>query len=107
MNDKQKSYALRSKWKSLFESSTGSKWNSSIHRDAAQFKPIAEDIGYDRCVEAMQYYFEVTGSPDLMYFIYNYDKVLDALESRKKAVLESSRLRELTRKRMKEISGEG
>lgn len=107
MTEKQQSYALRSKWKGLFEQATGSKWNSSIHRDAAQLKPVLEDIGYDRCVEAMVYYTGVAGSPDFMYFIYNYDKILDAKKSRDSSIEQSRILREKTRERMKEMLGEG
>lgn len=107
MSEKQESYKIRGVWKQKYESKTGSRWNSSIHRDAAQLKRVVDDIGYERTVAIMDYYFDITRTaPELMYFIYNYDKLGEALDAREKNIKESERLREITRQRMKELGFE-
>lgn len=107
MSKKRLDYALRGIWKKKYEDQLGQTWNSSIHRDASQLNKVIEDIGYDRSKELIEYYFEVQRRPDFMYFIYNYDKIAEAKDARDKGIEQSKRLREATRRRMKELDIEG
>lgn len=103
MSEKQESYKARGVWKKKYEATTYRNWNSSVHRDASQFKRVIDDIGYERMMEIMDYYFEIQSAPNLMYFIYNYDKLGEALDARTAGVEHSRKLREATRQRMKEL----
>lgn len=104
--EKQESYKARAVWKKKYEATAYRTWNSSIHRDSSQLKRVIDDIGYERTIEIMDYYFEIQPSPDFMYFIYNYDKLGEALDTRRKGVEKSHKLREATRRRMEELGFE-
>jgi len=106
MADKKESYALRGIWKKKYEDQTYQQWSSSVHRDAAQLARIIEDIGYERARDILTYYFEIQKRPDFMYFVYNYDKLGEALDTRTRGLEESKKLREATRKRMEELGFE-
>lgn len=104
--EKQESYKARGVWKKAYESKTYRTWSSSVHRDASQLKRVIDDIGYERTIQVMNYYFSIQDSPDFMYFIYNYDKLGEALDSRTAGIEHSRKLREATRQRMKELGFE-
>lgn len=95
-------YALYAEWKQLMQQ-RGHAFRGNIHRDASMLKRIAEDIGEETARDIMLHYGKNYASPDLTWFIFNYDTVKDSLERRREDLEKRRQLREQTKKRWEEI----
>ena len=104
MSDKKQSYAARAHWvKKWNENPSLGKYRGNVHRDAAQLRPIIDDIGYDEVKRLIDFYFKINVKPDLMWFLYNYDRLLNELERIEEDRRHREQLREATRRRMEEL----
>lgn len=104
-------YELRTHWKKCWETpykdrgkiKSRGPFRGNVHRDAAQLKAIAEDIGVEEAKRLIDFYFEVHADPDFMWYLYNYDKLRDEADRRDEDREHRQRLREATRRRMEEL----
>lgn len=106
MTSKQQAHALRNHWKTRWkEDSSLGPYRGNIHRDSAQLKAVADDIGYSETIELIDFYFRVRAKPDFMWFLYNYDKLQKELDREAEDKTHRETLREATRRRMEELRG--
>lgn len=104
MAERKDGYALRDHWKTLWHKNPKRGiYRGNVHRDAAQLRRIADDIGVDETKRLMEFYFEVNRTPSFMWFLYNYDKLWEEADRRDEDREHRNRLREATRRRMKEL----
>lgn len=98
-------YEVYGVWKNLCDL-YGRPYKGNIHRDSNMFQQASDDIGKETLLDAMRYYFEVNKAAwDFMYFMYNYDKVLDAKLARDADRKRREALRAETKRRMEELGG--
>lgn len=106
-SNQQPKYKLYSYWKKLYRQYNKDEYRGSIHRDASMLDRIIDDIGYDRTVEAVRFYFKTKKrGQEIVWFSYNYDKILDSMDAYAKDEKRRERIRQETRERMARIKGE-
>ena len=73
------------------------------HRDKWGFQSMAEDLGYERSKEVIEYYFRTgrVGHP-LQHLLYNYEKLDTILKELAEDEVKRAELRKMTEQRVKE-----
>jgi len=100
MNKKQLRYALLTKYKKLAEQKGSySPLNLNIEQWASD--ALVESYGYDKCVEMLEYYFNVSSNPSWRWFANNADKIYKNLQLKE----EDDRIRELMKQKAKDWLG--
>jgi hypothetical protein len=77
MADKKLRFALMNKFKKKLQESGK---NQEINLFSQQWAADAmiDSYGYDECLNAIDYYFSVSASPDWTWFTYNSEKVIQS-----------------------------
>jgi hypothetical protein len=78
--DSQQAYTLVSLYISLYKSKYNKQPLVNRYREKWAFQDVIDTVGFDRSKELLEYYFKCnkTGHP-LNWFLYNFDRLDDAL----------------------------
>lgn len=97
MADKKFRFAILTRFKKRL-SERGMYSDINIYSQQWAADAMIESYGYDETLDAIEYYFSVSSSPDWTWFTYNSDKVIQS----KRAEEEDKRVRAKMRAKAKE-----
>lgn len=97
MADKKQRFAILSKFKKRL-SERGIQSDINIYSQQWAAEAMIESYGYDETINAIDYYFQISASPDWNWFAYNSEKVVQSkrLEEEDRAI--RARLRQGAKK---------
>ena len=100
MADRKIRYALVTRFKKL-ASQKDMVVNINIHIEQWASQSLIDSYGLDPCYDMLDYYFEVSETPDWKWFVNNADKIFKNLTVRK----EDARIRAVLREQAKDWLG--
>lgn len=100
MADRKIRYALVTRFKKL-ASQKDMVVNINIHIEQWASQSLIDSYGLDTCYDMLDYYFEVSETPDWKWFVNNADKIFKNLTARK----EDARIRAMLREQAKDWLG--
>jgi hypothetical protein len=77
MADKKLRFALMNKFKKKLQES-GKSQDINLFSQQWAADAMIDSYGYDQCLEAIEYYFSISASPDWTWFAYNSEKVIQS-----------------------------
>lgn len=93
MADKKYRFAILTKFKKLL-SERGISSDINIYAQQWAADAMIDSYGYDETIDAIEYYFSISSSPDWTWFVYNSEKVIQSKKAEEQDKIIRKKLRD-------------